>query len=322
MRKHMSASILIRTHASRRVGARTRAARVATITLGFVVFHLASVPIAFVANSHAQGLAPSLSRDTPPTDLVRATLVSDVESIAVGKPFHLAVRLEIKDGWHVNWLNPGDAGLAPGIEWKVPKGFKTTVMCWPTPERFNTSSLVIFGYAKELLLVTEVTPPASLTTSEPVELAAEVSWLACEEACIPGSASLSISLPVEAAARQSSRSASIDMWRTRCPGVSGAWSVDASFGDQATLLLDLQTAEQTSANLKSAFFYPLDPGIIENASPQTISVLQGLRGQSAYQLRIELWRMATELPDRARGVLVLDDGTARAIEVDVPIRRR
>ncbi len=291
--------------------------------LALVVFHLATAASTFVAKVNAQGFAPAIPATPDPKDLVRAELVADVEALAPGRPFRLAVRLEMKDGWHVNWINPGDAGLAPGIEWRAPKGFKTTVMCWPYPERFPAGPLVIFGYAKELFLSTEVTPPSDLQPGTVLHFGAEVTWLACEEACVPGSASLSLELPAERSARPSSTWATrIDQWQERCPGPSGAWSVDASMGDRATVLLDLQTAEDAGVTLNSAFFYPYEPGIIEHAAPQPLSVLPGPRGRAAYQLRVELSRVNPQVPDRARGVLVMDTDRTRAIEVDVPVRSR
>ena len=322
MRLDMRASIPIRTDATRRVEKRRRATRAAAIARTLVVLHLASSACGFVAKANAQGMVPAFKSEPDPKDLVKAELVADVAALAPGRPFRLAVRLEIKDGWHVNWLNPGDAGLAPGIAWHVPAGFKTTVMCWPYPERFPSGPLVIFGYAKELVLITEVTPPSGLTPGASIEFSADVSWLACEEACIPGSASVTLALPVEATARANTAWASkMESWTARCPGPSGPWRVDASLGDQATLLLDIQTAEEAGPNLVSAFFYPYEPGVIENGAPQLLSVLEGPRGRSAYQLRIELWRMAVGIPDRARGVLVIDRGGLRAIDIDVPLRK-
>lgn len=323
MRLHMRTSITIGTDTPRRVESNPRAVQSAVMALAFVVCHLALAAPAFVAKASAQGLMPALSSEPDPNDLVRAELVASVDAWAPGRPFRLAVRLAIKEGWHVNWLNPGDAGLAPGIEWRVPKGFKTTVMCWPYPERFATGPLVIFGYARELLLVTEVTPPADFAAGSAVELGAEVTWLACEEACIPGSASLSLKLPTEATARANAKeSAAIDTWSARCPELAGAWNVDASLGDRGTLLLDLQTAQDSNTNLDGVFFYPYEQGVIENGAPQLLSVLEGPRGRSAYQLRVDLWRMATTIPERVRGVLVMNSGGRRAIEVDVPLRKR
>lgn len=285
-----------------------------------IACHLANSACIFDASPRAQGLTPAIPSQPDPNDLVHAQLISDVDAITAGKPFRLAVRLEIKEGWHVNWLNPGDAGLAPGVEWRVPAGFKTTVMCWPYPERFPAGPLLIFGYAKELILVTEVTPPARIPDG-PVQLGADVTWLACEEACIPGSANVSLALPVDTAPRRSQWSGPIEAWLGRCPLPAGVWNVDASVYEDA-MLLDLQTTEDSPVKLNGAFFYPYETGVIENSSPQLLSVMEGPHGRSAYQLRVQFWRMATGTPERVRGVLVLDLGAPRAIEVDVPLRKR
>jgi hypothetical protein len=69
------------------------------------------------------------------------------------------------------------------------------------PTRFVTGPLVIFGYAGDVLLVSDVHVPASAPAGGNVDLVADVSWLACAEECIPGSASVRLSLPVEKTAR-------------------------------------------------------------------------------------------------------------------------
>jgi thiol:disulfide interchange protein DsbD len=320
MRLDMRATIPTRIHAPLRVEARRRAARAAAIVLASGAFQFASAQATFVAKAHAQGVVPTRAWNRAPDELVRCELLSDVETLAPGRRFRLAVRFVIADGWHLNWLNPGDAGLAPGIEWRLPDGFKASIVCWPYPQRFPAGPLVIFGYAQELVLVAEITPPGDLSPGPSIAVGAEVTWLACEEACVPGTASLSLQLPVAASPRASAPGAArVEASRARCPAPAGAWSVDASVGDSATLLLDLQTAEE-GRGLNGAVFFPYDPNIVENASPQLLSVLPGPNGRSAYQLRVELARLAPRVPERLRGVLVVDG--SQAFEVDVPVRRR
>jgi thiol:disulfide interchange protein DsbD len=298
-----------------------------TIALALAAFHFASMGSNIVTKVHAQGLVPSLLTDPDPKDLVRAELIADAQALAPGRPFRLAVRLVMKEGWHVNWLNPGDAGLAPSVAWRLPKGFKSDLMCWPAPGRFPAGPLVIFGYAGELLLSIDVTPPVEPRPGAPVELVAEVSWLACAEACVPGSASLSLTLPVEATSRSNaSILALIEDGRKRCPAPSGEWSVDARIDDRQTMQLVLQTAADTSATVNAAVFYPYEQGIVENAAPQLLSVQQDPLGRNSYQLRIEVSRVATHVPERLSGVLVIErsktDGGTAVIEVDVPLRTR
>ena len=302
---------------STRIGTTRPVAALAGIAnCAFAIAQLASFPRCASAQIPAVAPAP---------EPVRAELVADVASVQPGKPFRLAVRLTMTEGWHVNWINPGDAGLAPSVAWRLPDGFRAGLIEWPLPRRFSTGPLVIFGYGEDVLLSVDVDTPATLETGASVELVAEVSWLACAEACVPGTGRVSMRLPVEAASRTNPVWKSrIDAARVRCPIQPAEWSVDARVGDSSTLLLDLQTASETTPTLAGVFFFPLEQGLIENASAQTLSAMPGPHGRVAYQLRVERARIGVELPKRLTGILVCDSGWTtgagpQAMTVDVPL---
>ena len=100
--------------------------------------------------------------------------------------------------WHTYWKFPGDAGLPTEIAWKLPDGWKAGEIQWPIPLKLDEpGGIQIYGYHDEVLLLQEITPPASLKDPQ-VQLAAEASWLVCEKICIPGSAKLKLDLPVAA----------------------------------------------------------------------------------------------------------------------------
>ena len=61
------------------------------------------------------------------TDNVKARLVSEVSAIAPGQSFWVALELNIRDGWHTYWRNPGDSGQATTLKWVLPAGFTATV---------------------------------------------------------------------------------------------------------------------------------------------------------------------------------------------------
>lgn len=301
----------------------SRSARVSIAGAVFTSVLCVAAPFVGALRAQIAGTAvPGLDKD-----LVAASLVSDAQSVAPGGTFRLAVRLAPDDGWHLNWLNPGDAGLAPSIRWIVPDGFKVGPPCWPLPERFRTGPLVIFGYSGELLLVVDVRSPAELPASAALEFRAEVSWLACSEACIPGDATVALTLPVrEAGATDPGWSARIEASLARCPRASLDWNVEARVSEAGMIDLDI-SAGNPSAKIEDVFFYPYEPGLIENAAPQRLSVLASPTGRAAYQLRVELSRMAAGVPSRLSGILVSRSGwsggdEARAIEIDVPLGHR
>ena len=63
----------------------------------------------------------------------KARVVSEVKSVAAGKPFVVGLELAHPEGWHSYYLNPGGIELSPRIEWKLPEGFKAGALQWPVP---------------------------------------------------------------------------------------------------------------------------------------------------------------------------------------------
>lgn len=155
------------------------------------------VGVALYATAYAQ-FPPESSpfAPEPEGDLVRATLLADRDAITPGKPFILGVLLEMKPQWHIYWKNPGDAGMATSIRVNAPEGFRVGELHWPAPHRHTQpGEITDYGYEGKVLLWREITPPETLS-QERCTLEVEASWLACRERCIPGKASLSITLPV------------------------------------------------------------------------------------------------------------------------------
>ena len=127
---------------------------------------------------------------------VKVELLHDVESIQPGTPFWVAIRLHHDDNWHSYWKHPGDAGLPTTVSWKLPEGFSAGPLHWPTPQRFSIDSINSYGYDKELMLLTEITPPMT-TTDGTIEIGVTLEWLACSnETCLPGMAELALTLPM------------------------------------------------------------------------------------------------------------------------------
>lgn len=127
---------------------------------------------------------------------VQADLVADVRSIAPGHPFRLGVRFRLDPGWHIYSRDSGDAGKPTAIHWELPAGFKAGPLQWPKPERLETGDLVTYVYQHEVILFTTVTPPVALPPgSKPFKFSAATDWIACSQNCVPGKASLELSLP-------------------------------------------------------------------------------------------------------------------------------
>ena len=153
---------------------------------------------------------------------VQAQLVADVAAVEPGKSFALGVRLAIREGWHVYWKFPGDAGLATSVAFRLPPGFRAGTLQWPVPLSFRQpGGFVGYGYDRAVLLWTTVTPDAGLKPGSSVTLAADVSWLGCRDQCVPGEAKVRLTLPVAGAAKGANGEL-FAAWRRRLPVAAGA----------------------------------------------------------------------------------------------------
>jgi thiol:disulfide interchange protein DsbD len=126
---------------------------------------------------------------------VNASILAEHETIQPGQHFWIAIHLTLDDKWHAYWKNPGDAGMAPTIEWKLPEGYAAVEVLWPAPKRFTINESVSFVYEDEVLLLAKITAPER--ASGHTEIAADIRWVVCDDSsCLPGNAELSTTIPV------------------------------------------------------------------------------------------------------------------------------
>ena len=249
------------------------------------------------------------------TENVRAELVAEAASVSPGDTFWVALQLDIRDGWHTYWRNPGDSGEPTRLSWMVPDGVTASDIHWPYPERMPYGPLVNFGYKDRVLHLVQITLPDTWPAGTPLEAEAEASWLVCEEICIPEAASLILTVPVADGSADGSgdvRSAAasdIEMTLSRLPA-RPLWP--ATFRvDEGSLVLDVATGA-SNAEVGAVTFFPYEWGAIEPAGDQTLDVRDD-------RLILTMVSAGT-IPDALDGVLVIEERTGgvtltRAIEI-------
>ena len=119
------------------------------------------------------------------TDNVKASLIAEVKTVKPGDDVVLALVLDIRDGWHTYWRNPGDSGQATSINWQLPKGIEVSDIHWPYPERQYMGPVANYGYHGTAYHKVIVKTPADWPVGDPIHLTANAKWLVCEEECIP-----------------------------------------------------------------------------------------------------------------------------------------
>lgn len=245
---------------------------------------------------------------------IEAELISEFDQIIPGKTYALALRLKPEKDWHVYWKNPGDSGLAPTLEWHLPKDWKQSELNWPTPQRIPFGPLANYGYEDETLLIIE--PTAASNSFGEVKISLDAEWLVCHEECIPGNASFTITRSVSNKA-----TTSLTEWDKKFAQARASWPTThielplVARRDDSAFSIELPK----SVASKDILFVPEVPGIIENAAAQTISV-DGDR----VNLRIARAHNSKKVTSRLSGLLIgpagwLGTNETRSLAIDLPL---
>jgi thiol:disulfide interchange protein DsbD len=232
---------------------------------------------------------------------VEAALLSETDSVSPGIPFRMAIRLRMEKGWHTYWRNPGDAGSATRIEWKLPEGFQAGPIQWPVPEVISVPPLTSYGYEGEAWLLVSVTPPASLAVGQTVALSAKASWVECAQSCIPGSADLQLILPVTSAPAKvdSSLRSGFARAQSALPQPPPKAVETSAWVARGKLHLELKSSEKKATVLEEPRFLPAQEGLIVDSAPQTFRLRQ-----FGIVLEIPQPPKAAPLPKKLDGLLL------------------
>ena len=127
---------------------------------------------------------------------IRVALISEYTQLIPGQSQYLAVHMQPDDDWHTYWRNPGDSGEPPSITWSSSADLQFGSIQWPLPEQIPVAHLVNYGYSRAHLLMVPITVPELLAGKDSISITGDLSWLVCKEDCVPGWATLTLSLPV------------------------------------------------------------------------------------------------------------------------------
>jgi cytochrome c biogenesis protein CcdA len=217
-----------------------------------------------------------------PRDTVR--MVSASNEAVAGK-VTLGLQFKLAPGWHVYWSNPGDAGLTPAV---APVGQEVFgKLRFPPPELFRQGGVVAYVLPSDVLL-----PFAARQVGR--EVTANASWLVCSDVCVPEHAQFSLAL-------NGGVSAEAGLF-------GGSLIVPSPFPVRVTPDGVLSLNGVTRAQVASAWFFPADPGRVDNDAPQELGFSGG-----GVRLKLHLLAGAAGL----RGVVELTDpsGQMQALEV-------
>ncbi len=256
----------------------------------------------------ALGFGHAASAAEAPEQHASAELVAETTALLRGGDTTVALMLTPQPGWHTYWINPGDSGLATKLEWTLPAGVSAGPIQWPAPHPAPLGELTNYGYDDETLHLVNISVPTGWPQDTPVTLQARAKWLVCKDVCIPGTAELTLTLPVADAVQLDERHlARFERDRALLPQAlpAAARARFAIAGGAFSLALDGAALPKA----KKIEFFPLAGDLVNHAAPQRLSESGGewrlTQALSAYHLIV---------PKSVEGlwVLTLADGRRQA----------
>jgi thiol:disulfide interchange protein DsbD len=205
---------------------------------------------------------PAHALETAPVNTARdsASLVSEADTIAPGKPIRIGLHLKLAPGWHTYWSNPGDAGAPPTIDIT---GAQASPIAYPAPEKLTDGPFTSYAYTGDVLLPVTVTPKPGATS---LSIDADATWLVCAQVCVPEEAKFHLDIPAGAGA-PGPQSALFTAADAHTPRPS---PFPAYITSQGTLWLAAKDLP-----VQSAIFYPSEAGVIDQGAPQTLATRPG-----------------------------------------------
>jgi thiol:disulfide interchange protein len=246
---------------------------------------------------------------------VTAELKTGFPASSPGGSSEIALVLQLEPGWHVYWVNAGDSGEPPSVEWVTPAGITIGPMQFPTPKRLPLGPLMDFGYEGTAVfpfaLKTDRLAPiaeAATTRDTSTRVQAHVRWLVCREVCVPGKAFLGVDLPRSASSEtQASENFIGSAIKAEPVALPQGNSVQAS-ASRDHLALTIESDQREN----NAEFYPLDEDALRNAADQIV-----LPDDKGAILKLERGDISDTLPTHLKGILKLDGNQAYLIDAPV-----
>jgi thiol:disulfide interchange protein/DsbC/DsbD-like thiol-disulfide interchange protein len=250
---------------------------------------------------------------------VQARLIAERATVTPGATVTVALEQAIRPGWHTYWINPGEAGQATQLAWKLPPGWRAGELQWPYPMRVQVGPIMDYGYEGKVWILSDLHVPASAQPGQTILLKATVSVLVCKEVCIPEDANVQLPLHIAQAVSPPAPAlvSAFAAARAKLPQPA-PWPVRY----RATQTLDLFVAAPSlsSARPVAADFYPLEEGMLKGIAPPHLGfapeglVLRTLPGHKF------TWREFRASRPTLSGVLVLRsaDGSVSALSVQAP----
>lgn len=246
----------------------------------------------------------------------RAVLQLGNRQAVPAKPFLAAVEIHTDSKWHVYWSNPGDSGIPTKVEWQVPSGWKAVPLPLPIPERFAPGGVVAYGYEGTVPYLAKIVPAPNARPGT-YSVRANVAWLVCSNACIPGKAAVRANVQIGAREIALPAARALQTSQSGLPRPVSGWRFRA-WKNAKNVFLEATPPSSAKLPLGTPTLFPFETGVIDHAQ---------LSNATRKGRILVVTSKASPFPEkRARfsGLLVAPSGTSwapgvRAMVFDAPL---
>jgi len=230
-------------------------------------------------------------------------LITESKTIAPNHDFLAALHFVLDKGWHIYWINAGDAGEPPSVDWHLPTGITAGDLQFPAPQRLPLGPLMDFGYENEVLLPVPMRAAGDIKPGTTQTLRGHIHFLVCSNVCIPGQAQVqhTVSVAVQPGPPDPETEPLFLTAEHHLPRTLPAGATVSLTQTKTAFVVTLATGHR----IESAEFFPLDQNAIANAAPQTVEPLS-----DGVRITVPKAQGLQKTPAKLHGLIKLPDGTA------------
>lgn len=143
------------------------------------IFRLLLICLSFFSTSVLAATTHWISSPEHPSARVRLLLSGEVDSTE--KQVIAGLQVLLESPWKTYWRSPGEAGIAPAMNWQEGNNFSSAEWLWPVPERFDLLGIQTLGYQGDVVFPLLINVS---NISQPVELNGTFRLSSCTTICV------------------------------------------------------------------------------------------------------------------------------------------
>jgi len=215
------------------------------------------------------GLGFAHTSDWINTGQANARIVASSGSVMPGDSLWIAVEIDLPEGWHTYWRNPGDSGAPPTLDYSLPSGVTLGPIRWSKPDLIPFGPLINIGYKNSAVFAQRMTVSDQFR-EETLPITLKGRWLVCADVCIPESGELALTLPVGMSSESGQSLASNEAY---FESLASTWPSPLGVGDltisDQEMIVRVPREFAALDQQATVTFLPFEPDLIDLGATQT-----------------------------------------------------